>query len=162
MKNKDAILNIIQNKARLSYKDISGLLNISENEVEKTIKTLEKSNIIISYNTMINPNHPDVIPKIKALIELSIRPEKNKGYDAIAEKISNNNFVIDQYLVSGNYDFLIIMEGASLKEISDFVSELASMENISKTATHVVLRTYKENSISLNKKIKEKRLPVSP
>tara|TARA_B100001113_G_C21111996_1_gene623671 strand:+ start:1376 stop:1864 length:489 start_codon:yes stop_codon:yes gene_type:complete len=162
MKNKDAILNIIQNKARLSYKDISGLLNISENEVEKTIKTLEKNNIIISYNTMINPNHPDVIPKIKALIELSIRPEKNKGYDAIAEKISNNNFVIDQYLVSGNYDFLIIMEGASLKEISDFVSELASMENISKTATHVVLRTYKENSISLNKKIKEKRLPVSP
>ncbi len=162
MKHKDEILNIIQKNARLSDKEISDLLNISEKEVQKTIKVLEEKGVIVSYNAILNPSHPDASVTVKALIELSIRPEKSKGYDAIAEKISKNNFVIDHYLVSGNYDFLIIMEGSSLKEISEFVSELASMENISKTATHVVLKTYKENSIQLNQKNKEKRLPVSP
>ena len=162
MKNKEFILNLLQKNARLSNKDIADSLDISESEVQKTIKTLESKGVIIRYSTILNHNHPDTKTKIRALIELSIRPEKKEGYDAIAKRISENSFVIDHYLVSGNYDFLIIMEGSSLKEISEFVSELASMENISKTATHVVLKTYKENSIQLNQKNKEKRLPVSP
>jgi DNA-binding Lrp family transcriptional regulator len=162
MKNKTTILNLIQKNARLSHKDIADSLNISEKEVTKTIKTLESNGVIVSYNTLINDNHPDTKPKIRALIELSIRPEKAKGYDTIAQRISQNSFVIDHYLVSGNYDFLIIMEGDTLQEISEFVSEFAAMENISKTVTHIILKTYKKHTIQFNQPHKEKRLPISP
>ncbi len=162
MKNKEFILNLLQKNARLSNKDIADSLDISESEVQKTIKTLESKGVIIRYSTILNYNHPDTKTKIRALIELSIRPEKKEGYDAIAKRISENSFVIDHYLVSGNYDFLIIMEGSTLQEISEFVSEFASMENISKTATHVILKTYKENGVPFNPTDKEKRLPISP
>lgn len=162
MKNKEFILNLLQKNARLSNKDIADSLDISESEVQKTIKTLESKGVIIRYSTILNYNHPDTKTKIRALIELSIRPEKKEGYDAIAKRISENSFVIDHYLVSGNYDFLIIMEGSTLQEVSEFVSEVASMENISKTATHVILKTYKENRVPFNPTDKEKRLPISP
>lgn len=159
---KQDILNLLNHNARLSDKDIADSLNISEKEVKKTIKSLESKGIIVKYSTVINQNHPDATAKIRALIELSIRPEKKEGYDAVANRISKNSFVIDHYLVSGSYDFLIIMEGNTLQEISEFISDLASMENISKTATHVILKTYKENGVRFELHSTEKRLPISP
>ena len=162
MKHKSQILNIIQDNARLSDQSISEMLSISEDEVRATRETLEKQGVIIRYETVINPNHTESPPHVRALIELSVRPEKSDGYDAVAKKISKNEFVIDHYLVSGNYDFLIIMEGRSLKQISDFVSELASMKNTSKTATHVVLKTYKKNGLEVHSPKQESRLPISP
>ena len=162
MKHKSQILNIIQDNARLSDQSISEMLSISEDEVRATRETLEKQGVIIRYETVINPNHIESSPHVRALIELSVRPEKSDGYDAVAKKISKNEFVIDHYLVSGNYDFLIIMEGRSLKQISDFVSELASMKNTSKTATHVVLKTYKKNGLEVHSPKQESRLPISP
>lgn len=156
-------LEILKSEARLSTKDIAERIGTSTNEVVSILKKLEKNKTILRYITVIDQTKlPKGKGSIRALIEVSIRPEKKRGFDGIARRLCQYPNVIDLYLISGNFDFLLIVEGNSLEEIAQFVSQkLASIENVRSTGTHFILKKYKENGIVINQEPQEKRLAVS-
>ncbi len=155
------IINILKNNARISVKDLAYMVNSSEAEVDNIIKKLEKEKQILQYVTIINDEKISEKAKIRAVIQLCVRPEKKDGFDAIAQKICKYANVVDHYLISGQFDFLIIVEGESLQEISSFISEkLACLENVRNTATHFMLKKYKEKGVILENDAHETRLAV--
>ncbi len=158
------VLALVSANARMSADDIADQLQISANQVETILKNLETQGVIVQYTTVVDEKKlPQRSGKIKALIEVSVRPEKRTGFEAIARKIAQFTNVVDHYLVSGGYDFLVIVEGDSLEEISSFVSDkLASIDNVRSTATHFIMKKYKEKGILIGQQPKEERLAVSP
>jgi len=155
MKNK--ILKIIESNSRLTTSDISKMLNIDEASVINVLSELEKDNIICGYTSIINWDKvSDEL--VNALIEVKAIPEQGKGFDNIADQISNFPEVDSIYLISGSYDFLVEIKGKSMKEVSEFVfSKLSTLESITSTATHFVLKKYKDHGFNLNKDKKQKR-----
>ncbi len=158
------ILNILKTNARIPAADIAEMLSISEKEATQTIEKLEKEGVLIQYTTVVNEekfNGKD--GTVRALIEIRVRPEKRSGFDTIAKRIAKHKNVIDLYLISGQYDFMVVMEGKSLQEVSGFVSDiLATMGSIVSTATHFIMRKYKEKGVLLEKESVRERLAVSP
>jgi len=161
-KIKEEILAILKTNARAPILDIAKMVNLPRKEVEKLITSMEKEGIIVQYSTIINEKKIDTTSYVRALIELGVRPESRTGFDAIAKRIAKFPQVVEHFLISGNYDFLIIVQGESLEDISRFVSEkLASIENIRSIATHFIMKKYKENSVVIESDEIE-RLMVSP
>ncbi|NBV41513.1 Lrp/AsnC family transcriptional regulator [bacterium] len=158
------VLNLLTENARMDLADIADQLSVTQEAVQAEMTELENQRIIIQYTTVIDEKKlPSRKARIKALIEVSVRPEKRTGFEAIAEKIAQFKNVVDMYLVSGGYDFLVIVEGDSLEEISSFVSDkLASIDNVRSTATHFIMKKYKEKGIVIGKQNREERLAVSP
>lgn len=157
----EEILEILCSDAKTSESDIAKQLNIKTEDVKKYIKKLEKDKIILSYKTHINwerVKHHEV----RALIEVKVTPERGVGFDAIAESIYRYPEVSSVYLISGDYDLLVQIEGPSLHEVALFVSEkLATIKNVQSTATHFMLKKYKEDGDILVDQPDSKRLPVS-
>ncbi|NBV83150.1 Lrp/AsnC family transcriptional regulator [bacterium] len=157
------ILELVSSNARMATADIADQLQLTQAQVESTLKKLESDGVIIQYTTVVDEKKLPKTSKIKALIEVSVRPEKRTGFEAIARKIAQFSNVVDHYLVSGGYDFLVIVEGDSLEEISSFVSDkLASIDNVRSTATHFIMKKYKEKGILIGQAPQEERLVVSP
>ena len=157
------LLTQLKSHARLSNQDLADMTNVPVEQVAKTIQKLEKNGTIIQYTTILNESCLNEEKEtIRALIEVSVRPEKKTGYDALAKRISHHPNVVGHYLISGNYDFLIIVEGSSLQEISQFVSGLASLENVRSTGTHFILKKYKENGVAFPTEKPESRLAIIP
>lgn len=161
MDTKNTLLGLLKKNARISIEDLSDSLSISEEAVFKLLTDCEESGEIVQYTTVINDEIASP-QKIKALIELCVQPEQKSGYHSLAKRIVEHEHVVDLHLVSGHYDFLVVVEGNSLKEVSNFVSDLASIENVQKTATHVILNTYKKLGVKLDDPQNENRLAVSP
>ena len=161
---KRDVLQLLKENSRLPISDIAYMLNVSESKVEKTIKKLETEGVIEQYTILINEEKLDEAPPtIRALIEVSVQPEKNKGFDHIAKQVLQYENVVDHYLVSGSYDFLIVVEGESLHDISSFISKkLSSIKNVKGTRTHFILKKYKENGVVFGGDSSEHRLAVSP
>ncbi len=160
---EESLIRLLRDNARYSNQELADILNVSAKDVEKGIKKLEKDGVILKYTTVFNDQKIDGDSVIRALIEVSIRPEKKTGFDAIAQRICQHPNVVDHYLISGNYDFLIIVEGKSLQEISSFVSDkLASIENVRSTGTHFILKKYKEHGVIMSREEGPRRLAVSP
>ncbi|MFA5878958.1 MAG: Lrp/AsnC family transcriptional regulator [Candidatus Margulisiibacteriota bacterium] len=156
------ILEILKLNARTSNKDIAQMLNIEEKEVAITIAELEDNGSILKYTTIIDEKKTQAKEKVRALIELSIRPEKRTGFEKIAHRVAGFKEVIDHYLISGSYDFLLIVEGESIEEISTFVAEkLASIDNVRSTCTNFIMRRYKQNG-HVFEEHQNNRLIVSP
>lgn len=123
------------------------ILGISEEEVGEKIKKLEKDNVIAGYKTLINWDKTDR-EVVNAIIELKVTPQKGGGFDMIADKIYDYPQVKSMYLMSGAYDLAIILEGSTMQEVAMFVAQkLAPMEEVLSTATHFVLKKYKEEGI---------------
>ncbi|MGA0241444.1 MAG: Lrp/AsnC family transcriptional regulator, partial [Candidatus Marinamargulisbacteria bacterium] len=130
--------------------------------IEAIIETLTKSGTIRQFTTIVNDNLIKNQP-IKALVELSIRPEKDTGYDAIANKINGFPNVVSHYLVSGSYDFLLVVEGNDHKEIAHFVfDKLATIENVKATTTHFIFKSYKEQGVLIEAPATIQRVPLLP
>jgi DNA-binding Lrp family transcriptional regulator len=158
-----SVLRLLREDARRSDQELADMLGVSAESVNKAIAALKKDGVILKYTTVINDQKVEGDSTIRALIEVSIRPEKKTGFDAIAQRICQHPNVVDHFLISGNYDFLIIVEGKSLQEISSFVSDkLASIENVRSTGTHFILKKYKEHGVMMTSDEGPKRLAVSP
>jgi DNA-binding Lrp family transcriptional regulator len=157
------IFEILEQNARATPEQISTMVDKPVSEVEKIIKQAEKDGTILKYKTIIN------WPKlgegdIWALIEVRIAPQRDVGFDAIAERIYQFPEAYSAYLVSGTYDLAILVRGKNMQEISSFVTEkLAPLEMVQSTVTHFLLKRYKENgeTFHLPKEI-NKRLPITP
>ena len=159
----DEILEILSGDARISAGEIAKLTGKSANSVEKSIKKYEKSGAIVKYKTVINHDLVrDSNSFVRALIEVSVSPQKGVGFDYIAERIYNFPEVNSCYLVSGAYDLLLVVEGENIQTVSNFIaSKLSPMEHVRGTSTHFLLQKYKEDGQILKKKDRGKRLNIS-
>ena len=163
VKIMDKVLEILKEDSRVAAKDIATMIDKSEEEVKSIIKDLEEKNIIVKYTTIINEEKVRE-EKGQAFIEAKVSPERDMGFVAIAERIYNFPQVKSLYLISGGFDFLITVEGNSLKDVAMFVSEkLSTLEYINSIATHFLLKKYKENDVVMvGEKIKDQRIQVMP
>ena len=159
----DVILELLQKDARITPQEISKLTKISVSEVKKRIKKYEKDSVILGYKTVINKEIvEDKDTEVRALIEVKVAPQKDLGFDKVAQRIYGFPEVTSCYLLSGSYDLLLVVEGRDLKTVSRFVAEkLSPMENVRGTVTHFLLKKYKEDSLTLKSKDEDKRLAIS-
>ncbi|DAA97863.1 TPA: AsnC family transcriptional regulator [Candidatus Gastranaerophilales bacterium HUM_9] len=159
---KDELLSILEKNSRIDFNELAVLLGTPEEEVLKTIEELEKEGIISGYHTLINWEKTN-IEKVTALIEVKVTLQRGKGFDNIAERIYNYPEVKAVYLISGGYDLLVILEEKTLKEIASFVSsKLSNLDGVLSTATHFVLKKYKDHGTILNKKSTDEREIITP
>lgn len=160
----DEILEILSKDARRTPQEVAKLSGKSAEAVKKAIKEYEDAGVILQYKAVINRELLDGAKNgVRALIEVGIMPQKDLGFDSIAERIFNFPEVKSCYLVSGGYDLLVVVEGDSIQTVAEFVaSKLSPMPNVRQTATHFQLKTYKEDGQIFKKSIKHKRLNISP
>ena len=138
------------------------LFDMTPEQVLEEISKLEKENIICAYHTLINWEKTD-IEKVSALIEVKVTPQRGQGFDRIAERIYNYPEVKSVYLLSGGYDLLVTLEEKSLKEIAAFVSDkLSTLDSVLSTATHFILKKYKDHGTIINKAAKDEREVITP
>lgn len=145
----EEILDLLRQNARLSVEDIAAMTKKSEDEVKAIIRKLEDDGIILKYAAIINPEKDgSAKDKVRAEIQIQVTPEREHGFDAIADRIYRFPQVKSVYLMSGGYDLKVIIEGDSLQEVAFFVSEkLSTLEGVRSTKTCFILKTYKENDI---------------
>jgi len=154
------ILKILESDARTTTKQISTMTGIPGAEVSRIIKQAEKDRTILKYKTIVNWEKLDE-EQVWALIEVKVTPQKDVGFDAIAERIYRSPQARTVYLVSGTYDLLVLISGKTEHEIADFVSEnLAPIEGVQGTVTHFMLKRYKEDGEILEGEEEVKRQPV--
>ncbi|MCM8800130.1 MAG: Lrp/AsnC family transcriptional regulator [Candidatus Omnitrophica bacterium] len=159
----DEILEILEKDARITAEEISKMTGRDVSEVKRLIKRYENQGIILKYKTVINKELlREDTKEVRALIEVNVTPQKDLGFDKIAERIYSFSEVVSCYLVSGTYDLLLVVEGKDLHTVSNFVAEkLAPMENVRGTVTHFLLKKYKEDGIILKHKEENKRIAIS-
>lgn len=159
----DEILEILEKEGRASVEDIAKMLKKKPDAVKQAIKRYEKEGIILKYKAVINKElAKDADAEVRALIEVNITPQKDVGFDKIAERIYSFPEVSSCYLISGTYDLLLIVEGKDLHTVARFVAEkLAPLENVRGTATHFLLKKYKEDGIILKHREENKRIAIS-
>lgn len=158
----DDLLRLLKKDASLSPGDLAKRLDLSIEEVEKKINQYKEEGVILGSHTLIHPNHTqdDIVT---AAIEVKLTPERQGGFDRYASRIARFDQVQACYLMSGAYDLLVILEGSSLQEVASFVAEkLSTLEGVVSTATHFILRPYKENGILFTSPDNPTRLPITP
>ena len=158
----EELLTILdKEKGSISRAKIAQMLGKDEQEVAESIETLEKENVIVGYKTIVNwdKTEKDVV---SALIELRITPQRGEGFDRVAERIYKYPQVKSLYLMSGAYDLAVTIEGKSMKEVALFVAQkLAPLDSIISTATHFVLKKYKEEGIVFEDDEKDTRQVIT-
>ncbi|MCX8108774.1 MAG: Lrp/AsnC family transcriptional regulator [Verrucomicrobiae bacterium] len=158
----DPILKILKDNALAEPEQIASQLNLTREEVIAKIKAYEADNVILGYRTILNEEKLGV-DNVRAMIEVKITPEREGGFDRIAERIARYREVRSCYLMSGAYDLLVEVEGESLRDVAMFVSEkLATIQGVLSTATHFLLKPYKEQGVLMTPDRHEDHLPVTP
>jgi len=159
----EEILEILEKDARLTPEEIAKMLKKKSQEVRLAIKKYEKEGVILKYKAVINKDLVrDEDSGVRALIEVNIIPQKDAGFDKIAERIYSFPEVTSCYLISGTYDLLVIVEGKNIHTVSSFVAEkLSCLENVRGTSTHFLLKKYKEDGVILKHKEENKRIAIS-
>ena len=155
------ILKYIEKKSKVELSELAVLLGTDEVTIANEIAEMEKEKIICGYHTLIDWDKAGV-ETVTALIEVRVTPQRNQGFDRIAERIYNYPEVNAVYLISGGYDLLVTLEGKTLKEVSQFVSEkLSTVDSVISTATHFILKKYKDHGTILVNKAESERMPVT-
>ncbi len=159
----DEILEILKKDARISPEDIAKMLKKKPQAVKEAIRKYEKEGVILKYKAVINQElvkEPDA--GVRALIEVNLTPQKDVGFDKLAERIYSFPEVASCYLLSGTYDLLLIVEGKDLPTVARFVAEkLAPLENVKGTTTHFLLKKYKEDGVILRHREENRRIAIS-
>ncbi len=151
------ILELLDKNSQLSPKDIAVMLGIDEETVRREIDAFEKTGVIVGKKVMINWQKTSR-EFVTAMIEVKVTPQFGKGFDQIAERFYQYDQVKSVYLMSGSYDLALQIEGASLSEVALFVAEkLAPMDTVISTATHFVLKKYKEDGLMFEQPSKDER-----
>lgn len=155
------ILKYIERNSKVDLKELAIMLDSDEVTVANEIAEMEKEKIICGYHTLIDWDKAGA-ESVTALIEVRVTPQRNQGFDHTAERIYNYPEVNAVYLISGSYDLLVTLKGKTLKEVSQFVSDkLSPLDSVLSTATHFILKKYKEHGTVMVKKSKSERMPVT-
>ena len=154
---KNEIIKLLREDARFSSAEIANFLNLEESVVRTLITELESDGVIARYRAIVNR---ELLEEnyVEALVEIKVSPQRTKGYDNLAEMLMHIPEIKNLYLLSGGFDFLISVEGKSIKEVAFFVNEkLSVLDCVTSTTTHFVLRKYKSEGVTLWKDEKENR-----
>ena len=158
----DELLKILQTNATESRENIAKMLKLSVAEVNKRIARYEKSGVIRGYQAILNEDQLG-LDTVTAVIEVKVTPQREGGFNTIAERLSRFPEVRSAYLMSGTYDLLLFVEGHNLREVASFVSDrLSPIEGVLSTSTHFMLKTYKRLGVLMESGHAEERLSVAP
>lgn len=156
------MLKLLRENAALKPAQMAAMLNLSENEVLAKIQAYEKDQVILAYRAVLNEEKLGE-ERVRAVIEVKITPERGGGFNRLAERIAKYSEVRSCYLMSGGFDLLVEVEGNNLREVATFVSEkLATIQGVVSTATHFMLKPYKEQGVMMHIEAASERLAVSP
>ncbi|HHW60521.1 MAG TPA: Lrp/AsnC family transcriptional regulator [Syntrophomonadaceae bacterium] len=156
------ILRLLEQDAHLSSQTIATMLDTEESKVQQEIKRMEDEKVILGYAAIVNWEKTDCAP-VTAMIDVKVTPEREFGFNRIAERIYRYPEVRCVYLMSGTYDLSVIVEGKTMKEVASFVSHrLSTLEQVQSTTTHFILKRYKQDQFIFEDPEEDKRLVVSP
>lgn len=159
---REQLLSIIEKNSRVEIAELAIILGVTEIQIANELKAMEEEGIICGFHTLIDWEKTN-IEKVSALIEVRVTPQRGQGFDNIAERIYKYPEVNSVYLISGGYDLLVSLEGKSLKEISTFVTDkLSTLESVLSTATHFILKKYKDHGTIISKAYTDERMKVTP
>lgn len=155
---REKILTFIENNSRIDLKDLAVMLGSSEAEIANEIADMEKEGIICGYHTLIDWDKTSE-EKVTALIEVKVTPQRGLGFDKVAERIYNYPEVTSVYLISGGFDFLVMLEGKTMRDVAQFVSDkLSPLDSVLSTATHFILKKYKDHGSIMTHETKDERM----
>ncbi|MBE6138024.1 MAG: Lrp/AsnC family transcriptional regulator [Erysipelotrichaceae bacterium] len=158
---REKILRNLEQNSRIELKDLAIMLGEDEATIANEVAKMEQERIICGYHTLINWDNTSK-EVVTALIEVKVTPQRGIGFDMLAERISKFNEVTSVYLMSGGFDFMVLIEGKSMKEVARFVfDKLSTLEYVLSTSTHFVLKKYKDHGVELVEKKKDERMMVS-
>lgn len=158
----DELLKLLKQNALETPKNLARMLNTTEDAVKAKVAEYERTGVIRGYQAIVNTDQLDV-KLVRAVIEIKVTPEREGGFNRIAERVSKFPEVESVYLMSGTYDLLAVVAGRDLQEVAFFVSEkLATIAGIVSTGTHFMLKTYKNNGVLMEAEKTDERLKVSP
>ena len=160
---KKQILDAIQKNGRYSTEDLAAMLATDEQTIKKEIKEMEDANVICGYPTLINWDQTDC-ELVTALIEVKVTPQRNMGFNKVAERIYRFEEVESVYLMSGGFDLTVLIHGKSMKEVAISVSEkLSTLESVNSTSTYFVEKKYKEHGLIMTaEKHESERMLITP
>lgn len=157
---REEILTMIEKNNKLSTKDLADMFGVDESIVINEIAKMEEEKVICGYHTLINWDKTEK-ELVTALIEVKVTPQRGRGFDEIAERIYNFPEVKSVYLMSGSFDLTVVIEGRTMKEVAMFVSEkLAPLEPVLSTATHFILKKYKDHGTVMEVVTKPERMAI--
>lgn len=157
-----SILDVLLEDARTPAGEIAVMLGKTEQEIREAIARLENQRIILKYPALINWQKVDV-DEVEAVIEVRVTPQRDHGFDAIAEQIYRFEEVRNVYLMSGGFDLMVMLKARTLKQLALFVAEkLSTIDGVLSTATHFVLKRYKSQGVIMDERGEDKRLKVTP
>ncbi|WP_054742826.1 Lrp/AsnC family transcriptional regulator [Cellulosilyticum ruminicola] len=160
---KKQILEVLEKNSKYTAEEIAVMLGLETEDVRAAIGELEDAQVICGYNTLINWDHLEENDVVTALIEVKVTPQRGEGFDKVAERIYKFKEVKAVYLMSGGFDFTVIIEGKTMKQVALFVGQkLAPLEAVLSTSTHFVLKKYKDYGVVFENVKKDERMIVSP
>ena len=155
------ILNYIETNSRIDIHDLAIMMGTDETTIMNELEEMEQSHIICGYHTLINWEKAG-IEKVTAMIEVRVTPQRGMGFDKVAERIYNYPEVNSVYLISGGFDFMVTLEGRTLREVSEFVSDkLSPLDSVLSTKTNFILKKYKDHGTIMAEQRKDERESVS-
>ena len=159
---REELLAIIEKNSRIDLKELAVILGVEEIDVVNELQALEEEGVICGYHTLINWEKTS-LDKVTALIEVRVTPQRGQGFDNVAERIYRYPEIRSVYLISGGFDLMVILEGKTLREVSSFVSDkLAPLEQVLSTATHFILKKYKDHGTIFSQKSEDEREMITP
>ena len=160
-KIRESILRNLEKNSRIDLHDLAIMLNIDDAYLANEIELMEKENVICGYHTLINWDNTSK-EIVTALIEVKVSPQRNLGFDMDAKRIAKFSEITSVYLMSGGFDFMVLIEGKSMKEVARFVfDKLSTLDSVLSTSTHFVLKKFKDHGVDLFEKKKDERMLVS-
>lgn len=159
---REKILTFIEKNSRIDLKELAIMLGVDEASVVDELAAMEKEHIICGYHTLINWDKTG-IEKVTAMIEVRVTPQRGMGFDKVAERIYNYPEVESVYLISGGFDFMVTLEGRTLREVSQFVSEkLSPLDSVLSTKTNFILKKYKDHGTIMTEPMRDERMKITP
>lgn len=159
---REKILTYIERNSRVDLKDLAIMLGTDEVTIANEIALMEKEGVICGYHTLIDWDKTGS-EKVTALIEVKVTPQRGLGFDKIAERIYNYPEVDCVYLISGGFDFMVMIEGKTMRDVAQFVSDkLSPQDSVLSTATHFILKKYKDHGSVMVHQKKDERMLITP
>lgn len=161
MEMREKILTFIEKNSRIDLKELAVVLGVDEAIVANELEAMEQEHIICGYHTLIDWEKTS-IEKVNALIEVRVTPQRGRGFDSVAERIYNYPEVNAVYLISGGYDLLVTLEGKTLREVAQFVSDkLSTLDSVLSTKTNFILKKYKDHGTIIAEPEEDERMLVT-
>ncbi len=157
------LLRVLQKDSRLTYEDLSKMLQVTKEEVEEKVARMEEDHILVRYNSVVDWSKVEGHEGVTAMIDVKVTPKRGVGFDEVAQRIYRYKEVKSVYLMSGAYDLSVTVEGRTMNEVANFVSDkLSTIDSVLSTTTHFQLKKYKHDGTIFGDYEEDKRIVVSP